>query len=169
MHLPKLTIVRSFKTRVAGSRNSCVITLTFISSVFQQKYGIRGWFCWFSRYKMVCVRSVRLLLILASFFYNCNDFLFFAFSHRVKEEECLSRHVHTANSLRFYKFYGKIPAMRTLHAYYGIIKNNKIECVRFFVRHVWQQPGCRTRNLEKWIALSLLGLISQTSSTRWIA
>jgi len=67
MHLPKLTIVRSFKTRVAGSRNSCVITLTFISLVFQQKYGIRGWFCWFSRYKMVCVRSVRLLLILAFF------------------------------------------------------------------------------------------------------
>lgn len=66
--------------------------------------------------------------------------------------------MYTANSLRFCKFYGKIPAMRTLHAYYGIIQNNEIECVRFFIHHLWQQawlPYAESRKVNRTVVIRI--------------
>lgn len=156
-----------FQKGIAGSRNLYVVSLTFISSLLTKTHfnGTRR-FCWFSRCKIYLLYKI---IYLRFFIFNC-DFIssFLPFVFRINLERKNTYLAMCVPSIR-YAFTSFTARYRSceIRALWYYQKSTKSSMYDF--SFTIYGPLTVPWNLEKWIALSLLGLISQTSSTRWIA
>jgi len=116
-----------------------------------------------------CICYIRLLFIFTSLFLiaTISSFLPFVFCIELnKKEEYLSRCMRAADSLRFCKFYGEIPIMRIARITVSskITKSRTPTIFHSPSMATARSPHAESRKVNR--TVSLLGLISQTSSTR---